>query len=168
MGDVTRGAVENALLKTFGEVKGRRGFRYHSRPTNIYIYAYGSRTQALAGEGLWFAILEMSPLTDGKPRMQFRDSAMSSAGAPPVERFGLSRAKRQEIFRATVVAEDRAARGAEAQFPNDYLKQAGRSGSLAEKYRDEVARQYGISEAQLDSIGLEGITEKWVMGPVRE
>ena len=35
----------------------RRGFRYYNLVTNIFIYVYASKEQALAGQGLWIRMI---------------------------------------------------------------------------------------------------------------
>lgn len=87
------------------------------------------------------------------------------------KRFGLSEAKRREIFKAIVAAEDRANADAKERYPTDFSdpdyaegnfsKWSDYSEVLIKKYRVEVYREYGIDKETGKEIRLEGLSEKW-------
>lgn len=160
----TRAGLEAEVLRRFDAAKIRQGFRYHSAPTNIYIYVYGSEEQADAGQGLWIAMIAKGPSDKGTPAVKVNKDRLAAMSAVPEERFGLPEAARQEVFRRSVAAEDRAMREAMARVPDsDLTKQATLQGELRDKYLAEVATEYGLSEKQLAEIGVEGLTKGWVL-----
>jgi len=45
-GRITDAGLRNLLSKLYSEVHNRRGFKYHSNPTHIFIYAYTDKERA--------------------------------------------------------------------------------------------------------------------------
>lgn len=77
------------------------------------------------------------------------------------DRFGLSLAKRKEIFVALGAAEDKAWEDADAEHPYDVHKQNELVDKLASKYKAQVRKKYGLTEEQEDAIDLEGCEQSW-------
>lgn len=86
-------------------------------------------------------------------------------------RQGLSEAKRKEIFRALVKAEDRATSEAQRHYPvmcvgvaevrANQERHTELRDSLDAVYTDSIKERYGISEATVDSIDTEALRERW-------
>ncbi len=75
----------------------------------------------------------------------------------------ISESKRRQIYWDLRAAENSATDEAERIGPghDDYEKQAELSNKLREKYKEEVARQYGLSKQQVSSINEEGAMKGW-------
>ncbi len=157
-------SLKAELLRRYKSAASRTGFVHHSRPTNIYIYVYGSEEKAAAEQGLWIGMLAKSPMENGEPQITVNSYRLEALSAREEDRFGLSEAERQRVFRAVVEAERRAMSEAMAQVPDpEFLKQAELQGELTEKYRSEVADEFDLAEDQLLEISVEGLNKGWVM-----
>lgn len=79
------------------------------------------------------------------------------------EKFGLSEAQRKDVFIALADAEDRAEREAAQQFEGNPESegQVALTDQLLNRYRAEIARAHGLSEAQLVEIQAEGFRREW-------
>jgi len=173
-GQVSKPALETLLRSLYSSTRQRRGFKFHESPTHIFIYAYTSRDHAESGMGQWIAMLSRKG-ENAEPEIDMNDRQLSQVGARPEERFGLSEAKRKQIFSEIVKAEDRAEKEAEAKYPlsdpsrpgdsESFLRKVERYSALKEKlnekYNDELAAQYGLTRQQLDEVGMEGMIKDW-------
>ena len=156
------GGLRREILRRFSSAKSRRGFKYHDRPTNIYIYVFGSEEQAAAGQGLWIGMIAMVPLDRKTPRVEISESRLQALSSPPEDRFGLSENERKVVFREIVAAEERATQDAVERVPNSRIKeQVSLESDLGHQYKLDLAKKYGLSEEQLQAIGLEGIEKGW-------
>lgn len=79
----TPSQIERELLRRYSDAKYRRGFRHHVRPTNIFLYIYGSDQQARE-EHLWLAMLAKGPLERQGPRVIVDNDRLAALSAPPV------------------------------------------------------------------------------------
>lgn len=59
-GGISETGLKALLNKLYSSAKTKRGFKYHSSPTNIYIYAFTSKERAESGMGQWIAMLQKS------------------------------------------------------------------------------------------------------------
>ena len=82
----------------------------------------------------------------------------------PKGEFGLSESQRRKVFQEYVKAEDRASME-EANInkhkdisPEECYQTLY---SLEEKYKNEIAKRYGLTRKQLEKISMEGINKKW-------
>src|SRR5690606_28748557 len=116
-----------------------------------------------AGRGLWMAMLAKGPSDRGEPSVQIDEDRLAALSAVPEDRFGLPEATRQEVFRQSAAAEDRATREAMARVPDsEIVKQIALEDELREKYKAELIAKYSLSGDQLLQIQLEGVTKGWV------
>ena len=174
-GEISEPGLGALLNQLYSSIATRRGFKYHDSPTNIYIYAYTSKERAESGMGLWIAMLAKS-YDDVKPTISINERQIALLDAKPEQKFGLSEAQRQQIWKEIVQAEDRAHREAEQEFPLPDPSKPGYSSSvfmeqlekqieleetLGEKYKNELAEKYGLTRDQLDAIGTEGVIKDW-------
>ena len=115
MGEITEAGVRNLLERTYQQTDKRTGFKFYSKPTHIFIYAYSDLERAESGFQ-WVGML--SKLGKGAtPKISINSKLIVQLKEKPVERLGLSEAKRKEIWKELVRAEDRARSQAERQFP---------------------------------------------------
>ena len=161
----SRKSLKAELLKRYREVRTRKGFKYYDSPTSIYLYIYGTKEQALAGQGLWVAML-LWRVQDGKPEVSFDNDRLAELSTSSKNRFGISEAKRKQVFRELAGAEDRAMVEAMAQVPStEFIRQSNLERQLGKKYKGKLARKYGITRAELSKIGSEGVKKGWVAPP---
>ena len=156
----TESELRDVLHAVYDEVNGRTGFQYHPTPTLVALYIYPTRAHAASGMGQWTAMLMKSP-TDDAPRITID----ASVGRPDVveERFRLSVDERKRLFEDLVLAEDRGNREAEVQFATDIQRQIERSEELIDQYKFELRTEYGLTEDELDQVGIEGLLNNWPM-----
>lgn len=114
--NLTPKALRNLLAKVFLETDKQRGFKYHPTPTHVFIYAYPDKERAESGSGGWAAMLSKVG-KHGHPDVDVNDRLLAALKEKPVEKFGLSEAKRREVWTQLVRAEDRAMKEAEAKYP---------------------------------------------------
>ncbi len=161
-GTPSRTALEAEILRRYREASQRRGFRYHNPPTNVYIYIYGTEEQARAGQGLWIGMLAKDPSESGSPRVLINDERLTALDQEPEVLFGLAEGERRNAFREIVAAEQRARREAMAEIPDSqFMKQVERERQLGAKYKEDLARQYDLTEEELSEIVVEGVTKGW-------
>ncbi|UCI30945.1 hypothetical protein [Mesorhizobium sp. B4-1-4] len=164
LGVPTKEELEAEILKRYRAAEQRTAFRYHSSPTNIYLYVYGSEEQARAGQGLWIAMLAKNYSDTGDPKVVIEEGRLAALSAAPEDRFGLSEEMRRAIFKESGEAEARATREAMERVPNtEPMAQAKLEVDLAEKFKADLVAKQGISEQQLLEIQAEGVTKGWPM-----
>ena len=159
----TKAELGAEILKRYRSAKARRGFRYHSQATNIYLYVYGTKEQARAQGIRWIGMLAMGPLDKVEPRAVIDEGRLAALSQNPEDRFGLSEQKRKRVFREMGADDRRAMRKARARFSDlQFLKQFDLSSKLEEKYRVELAQKHSLTRDQLREIMVEGVTMGWV------
>jgi hypothetical protein len=165
---ITKQKVSDLLTFLYDKTAKRTGFKYHTNPTNIYIYAYTSKEKAESGMAQWIGMISKS-YDDVQPKIDISDTQLNSLTLKPVEKFGLSEDIRLEIWNKSIKVEDRAQKEADMKYPldkagitqDDIKKNGALNDKLKAKYEKELAAEYGISVAIIDSIGLEGMTKGW-------
>jgi len=165
---ITKQKVSDLLTFLYDETAKRTGFKYHTNPTNIYIYAFTSKDKAESGMAQWIGMISKS-YDDVQPKIDISDTQLNSLTLKPVEKFGLSEDIRLEIWNKSIKIEDRAQKEADMKYPldkagitqDDIKKNVTLNDKLKAKYEKELAAEYGISVAIIDSIGLEGLTKGW-------
>jgi len=175
--DISKEGLTALLKHLYEKNRQRGGFKYHKKPTNIYIYAYPSREHADSGSGQWVGMLAKS-YDDPKPKITVNEEFLARLREKPEEKFGLTESKRRSIFSEIVKVEDRAWQEAEKKYPDlnpgdqGYSRTAGleqmkRSvdfmNELVDKYEDELATKHGLTREQLNEIGIEGAIKNWPM-----
>lgn len=128
------------------------GFRFHSSPTSVGIFVYGTEEQAQAGQGSWIAKAMVSG--DGDPLFEFSQDRYQALSATPETKGGKSEHQRKAIFGQLVAAEARAAADASAG--------RGMEGELREKYRSALANQHHMTEDELIGIAVEAYQKGWI------
>lgn len=160
-GEINEGNLKALLKQQFGLVMNRRGFQYHDVPTSVYLYVYETKEQAKAGQGLWLAMLQMSPRDNSKPEITTRKELISQIGKKLEEKHGLSGAKRKVIYKELLAEGLRATEEAMKREPSNINKQIDIERELRKKYKEKLAKKYNLSKDQLKAIGLEGAINRW-------
>ena len=159
----TKEELEIALQKFYSTAIARRGFRYHDRATNVYIYIYGTRQQAEAGQALWVGMLAIPSIDKDNPRITVNEDRLAALVQVPEEHFGLSEQSRKQVFLAFGLAADRSMRNAMERIPDSqYMEQIELERELLDQYRAKISKKYGLTSKQLNEISLEGIEKGWV------
>jgi hypothetical protein len=178
-GTLTEAGLKNLLGKLYDEANATRGFTYFGgKPTHVAIWLYTSEDDFKSGQGLWTANLQK--IGEGStPEIKVKTELLAYHNAGPQVKHDLSESKRKEIFKALIMAADRAEAEADRMYPwpspNDsqakateqIRKNAETLESLTEKYKSEVAKRYGITQEQRKEINMEGIMKDWPMPPRR-
>lgn len=174
---ITEDGLRTLLDHLYTSTKKRRGFKYHDSPTSIYIYVFTSKERAESGRGQWIAMLQKG-YHDVKPEISIKTWQIAQLSAKPEEKFGLSEDARKQIYSEIVKAEDRAVVEAERKYPlpdplvmdpsqvvivekKQLERQAELRKALIEKYKNELAKKYGLTRQQLDEISIEGFIKGW-------
>lgn len=158
----TKVELETEIMNRYRAALARRGFRYHNPATNIFIYVYGSKEQARAGQGLWIGMIGKGFSDKQEPRVMISQERLAALTQAPETRFGLSEATRKQAYREVAAAEDRGTREAMARVHDSkIMEQIKLERQLQEKYRAEIARKYKLTQDQLSKIVVEGATKGW-------
>ena len=168
--DITKDELEAVLKNLYTKVSKMKGFKYRKYPNAVYIYIYRSTDEV--GYANPLAKLKKSAV-DKHPSIIINERQLAFLKEPPKEKFGLSEAKRREIYKEMIRNEDSAQAEADAKFPLDGLtgskfkNEADKNVELFQKlnakYQRQLAQKYGLSTKQLMEIGVEGITKEWPM-----
>jgi len=158
----TKAELETEIMNRYRAALARRGFRYHNPATNIFIYVYGTREQARAGQGLWIGMIGKGFGDKQEPRVTISQDRLVALTQKPEERFGLSEAIRKLVYQDIASAEDRGTREAMARVPDSrIMEQVKLENQLQGKYKGEIAREHKLSDDQMDKIVIEGVTKGW-------
>ena len=165
---ITEQKVRELLTSLYDKTKERTGFKYHTHPTNIFIYAYVTKEKAISGQGQWIGMISKS-FDDKQPKIDISEIQFQSLILKPVEKFGLSMKLRLEIWNKIFKIEDNAQKQADIKYPLDKaditmedIKKNGVLGDkLIGKYKKELCLEYAIDIKIVDSIGVEGIIKGW-------
>jgi len=174
--------LEEMVREQYRSVRARRDFNYHNPANTVAIYAYTDQARAQAGD-VWVAAL-IKTADDREPTVMVDEGQLAQIGRPPEVKYGLTEEQRQQVWLGIVAAEDRAHAEAEATYPlpdpatseyrqwsRDQLdQQRNRQGHLVDQlqlqYKDDLARQYGLTQEQLVAIGTEGFQKRWPIPPL--
>lgn len=147
-GNLTPAGLRNLLAKLFLETDKQGGFRCHFKPTHVFIYAYSDEERAESGSGGWVAML--SKVGEGaKPKITVNEKLLAVLKEKPVERLGLSEARRKAVWTELVRAEDRAWGEAEKKHPLE----PGQALKVGDEFR--LTKETGLMPAlnPVDPIG---------------
>ncbi len=116
-GKISEESVRDLLLKIFTNTANQRNFKYHSKPTHIFIYAYSDIERARSsGIGQWVGMLSKAGKMT-RPEIRINQKLIAQLGTNPIIKFGLSEKKRKQIWTELVLVEDRARAEAESKHP---------------------------------------------------
>lgn len=162
--DIAEADLRTLLTSRYALASQRTGFQYHDHPTLVAIYAYPSREHAEAGMGQWSGMILKNDAIDAEPRV----SIGRAVGRLPAaaERFGLSVAQRQDVFRQLVLSQDRAMAEAEKQYPisptgENVMKQIELESQLTNTYREALLKESGLTDDELSEIQAEAFQQNW-------
>ncbi len=90
-------------------------------------------------------------------------SPLQLAQAAGEKRFGLSEAERQRVFREVGAALNRAMQEADERYKDDpqSMQRVMYEEDLSERYKREIAKEHGLTRAQLVELGIEGFEKDW-------
>lgn len=165
---INKETVSKLLANLYKRAKSRSGFKYHTHPTNVYIWAFTTKDKANAGMGQWVGMIS-DAANETNPDLKISDIQLNSLVLKPVDRFGLPETIRLEIWHKAINVEDRAQKEADLKYPMDkkgitrsyILKYTNYRDKLEVKYESELVREYVITNAILDSISFEASHKGW-------
>ncbi len=160
--------IKSLLENLYDKTISRSGFKYHDTPTNIYIYAFTSKDKAKSGMGQWVGMISKG-YSDNHPSINISDTQLNALNETELDKWNLTYIQRQEIWTKIIHLEDKSQLEADKKYPLDKIgitlkemkKNAELMKSLKEKYERELAKEYSIEKAIVDSVGLEGIVNGW-------
>ncbi len=165
---INKQSISKLLSNLYNEIKNRTGFKYHTHPTNVYVWAFTTKDKANAGMGQWVGMIS-GVGTAPEPDLKISDIQLNSLSLKPVEKFGLSEKTRLAIWHKAIRVEDRAQEETDAKYPTDkkgitqsyLMKSYDYRDKLEIKYEKELVREYRITKAILDSICYEAGEKGW-------
>ncbi len=162
---ITKEKIVDLLDFLYEKNSKRKGFKYHRHPTNIYIYVFSTKEKAEAGAGQWVGMISKG-FYDNEPIIRINDIQLRSLNIIPIVKFGLSEERREEIWKNLIHTEDKAEKEADLKFPVDlYTDNFDAHDAFFRKqrlkYKNQLAKDYGVSVAIIDSIILEARAKGW-------
>ena len=152
-GNVTKQSLKNLLNKLYDSVKDDHSFKYHKRPTNIYIFIYATKKQFEKGY-LYLARLDKSG--DRPPKIDINNNLFTSL------KTGLNTEKRMKIWNALLIAISKADKEAKKEYEKNKTKSLDKIEKEKEElYKKQVAQEYGITKKQMKEILSEGVDKGW-------
>lgn len=156
------------LKELFDRAKNRTGFKYRSRASNIYIYAYTSHEKAVSAGAQWVGMISIDP-TQETPLSRINDIQLKSLTEPSVDKWGIPHEKRKSIWLESIQAEKKAQEKADEKYPywelnspKDYLeKNIDLFRELQAQHNKQLLEKHHIQPEILDSISLEGVLKGW-------
>jgi hypothetical protein len=165
---ITEQSVRDLLNHLYNKTIRRKGFRYHKNPTSIYIYTFTTKEKAESGMGQWVGMISKSH-ADNNPKITINEIQLNAIKEFSTDRWELTHKQRQKIWEKSILAEDKAQNEVDLKYPidkpgitnDDMINNADLMRKLSEKYKNEIAKEYNIDKAIIDSIGIEGAIKGW-------
>jgi len=160
--------VKDLLNYLYNTTISRTGFEYHKNPTNIFIYAYTSTDKLESGMGLWVGMISKS-FDDIQPQISINEKQLNSLNEIEEDRWELTTEKRHEVWEKLINLQDKAQVDADKKYPLDKvgltLEEIGKNTEyvreLNKKYKSELAKEFAINIAIVDSVVKEGFKKGW-------
>jgi hypothetical protein len=119
-GNISRQSLTDLLNELYPKIHEKGGFKYHPHPTNALVFAYLTKEHFESGAGLWIARLtdDTGKLGETGPvRIDIAENQLANLDAAPEQKYGLSEAKRMEIYKQVGVVEDKVANTLDQRYP---------------------------------------------------
>lgn len=161
--DMDEQKIRDLMNYLFSTTSIRSGFKHHTQPTNIYIYVYTSKDKANAGMGQWIGMLSKNQ-SETEPSLSISDIQLRSLNEVDAEKWGLTSEQRHEIWDKSIHIEDEANRQVDIKYPdtvNDHEKRKAMWKKLTSEGETELAKEYGVEKAIVDSVSREGLLNGW-------
>ncbi len=117
-GNITKQGVRELLMRLYNRIKDANGWKYHDKPTHIFIFAYTDESRAKSKSNLSIADLTKIGI-NAEPSINYDDKQFEYLDSKPVDKFGLSQAKRMEIYKSYKQALWIAGEKADEEVPSD-------------------------------------------------
>jgi hypothetical protein len=162
-GSLSRENLEKLLRVLHEDACATSGLKHHGgEPTHVFVYVYTSEEHYKSGMGQWIAMLSRIG-KNANPKIDVKDNLLAQQSLKPETKYGLSEEQRKDIFRRSVLIEDRAFADAEKRYPSDLTKQMELANELMDRYEQEFAKECGLTVEQLTEIAVEGLEKNWPM-----
>ncbi len=115
-GNITKESVSELLLRLYDKMKDTKKWKYHEKPTHIFIYAYTNEARAKSNLSIAYLVKLRD---DAEPSITYDDKQFEYLNSKPVKIFGLSQAKRMEIYQKCCQAVWDAGKKADEEVPSD-------------------------------------------------
>lgn len=179
---ITKEAVNNLLVHLYDSIMNTSGYKYHTSPNSCNIFIFLSNEHYESDMGQWIGNISKAK-ADTNPTIKLDEVQFNLIGETDIIINNLSLEKRKEIWIKVVAAEDKSNQLAEKRYPiqitdaqlenideiNKHRERAQRNSNkhyeyadeLHKKYREEIIKEYQISEEILSSISNEGLANGW-------
>ena len=114
--DITESSVRNILTELFTKVDQLRGFRYHTKPTHVFIYAYPDKERAKPETAAWVGMLSKYG-GDEQAQIATNKKLIAQLKLPPIDKFGFSEAERKKIYKEIIHAASQAFINSDRIYP---------------------------------------------------
>lgn len=141
--------LRDLLKKLYGYAQSKRGFKYYSAPTSIYISIFQSESHAKSGQAQQLIRLVKNK-DEVEPRVLVNEFQIAGSKIQSGMRFGLSERQRIDVWQDLDRAEDKIADETERRF--GYESSGRREDFIINRrsyYEDRVARKYHLSKDEL-------------------
>lgn len=159
---VTNKRLEELLMYLYTKEMSKTTFQHHNPPNAIYMYAYLSTQKLNSGTG-YVSMLTKS-YDDSTPKYEFKAEELNLAKDNNGPMWGVPYLDRKIIWDKLILAERKATSIADEKYPpdspkttyEDLQKNGKLSKELTSKFENEIAVEFSITKAIIDSIGIEG------------
>lgn len=169
-GELTEEGLRELLDDLYQRARKRSGFRYRSRISQIFIYAFSSREQQQNSTALWVAMLSWNE--GNEPHLSVRETQIEAANAEPQVIFGLTEEQRREVYAESRSRSWQASEDANDRYPVDAgmdreaaLERMDQQNEYCRQQREaceaEQMAEWGLTEEQLEAIFIEGAESGW-------
>ena len=173
--DINEKDVRVLLNYLYEKTANRTGFTYGKHPDLIYIYLYTSKAKIDAGMGQWIGMLSKNK-TNQNPKIDISEAQFNSLKESKSNRWGLTYEERKQIWNKTIEAEDQARKEADTQHPisqpettmDDVKRNSAYMKQRLKILNENIAAEYDITVAIIDSIGTEGFLNGWAFPEWKE
>ncbi|UQN10829.1 hypothetical protein [Deinococcus sp. QL22] len=177
-GHLTPEGIHTVLEEEFHRQTQRTGFRFHSRLTSIYIWAFASEAHYASGAGQIIGMVNRSSadLQEGKaPEFSIYSDRIDAFQTPANTSFGLSESTRRTIFLDHCRVTNRARLAADQRYPTDQkvTREVIRSNQEYKHKRlmewdHQIAEKHGLSETNYHDIIVEAMVRDWPMATLSD
>jgi hypothetical protein len=174
--DATETELRTLLNDLYSSQVRRTGFKSEGPPDDILIFAYTSKERADGFQDIAHLLKQGKGLV---PSININEGEIAERTAIPEQKFGLSEARRREIWNDYNKVLNRAAEEADQRYPLADVSRAMASGispsecgaeinkrnklyeNLVDNYTAELSRRHGITLEQLKAIDAEAFRRDW-------
>lgn len=173
-GNLSKQIITDFIWKQYNLLKNKKGFKFHTTPTNIGLYLFISKEHYKSNMGQWLAML-YHRLDKGTPKITYAldfQGQLESLTVKPEIKFNLSENQRKTVWKKSIYAHDKAWNKIEKLYPRNQFDTLEKSKTRAEfaeelyeKHISKLLKKYKLTRKQLNEIDEEAFKKGWAMPP---